>query len=162
LMPFLLITIGVIVVLDFIPTRLRVGADGVELRWLWLRRLLAYRDMASVTRYEKGKLGKRGHQTGLCFEMRSGEVRVPFRSDEGGEGAVLEERIREAMPPFYAADPSADPARLRRGKRTLREWVTALRALGAGANASHRTAPFPRERLFRIVEDPSADPTDRA
>jgi hypothetical protein len=48
------------------------------------------------------------------------------------------------------------------GTRTVSEWVTSLRAIGAGANADTRTAPFPRERLLRIVEDPTSPADDRA
>ncbi len=78
------------------------------------------------------------------------------------QGSFIVERIREALEAHRRGGLAADSAVLRRGQRDVREWVSALRALGAGANADMRTAPLPPERLFRVVEDPAASSADRA
>jgi hypothetical protein len=156
--------IAAMLVLTVARTRLDVGADGIALRWLWWRRYVGYEDIEMVTRYEKG--WGRSRTSGLSVLLRSGEeVLVPIGrrgAMDDPDIAVIEERVREAMEAFRPGGVAADAALLRRGDRGLSEWVAALRALGAGANADMRTAPVPRERLFRVVEDPACAPTDRA
>jgi hypothetical protein len=75
---------------------------------------------------------------------------------------IVEERLREARDAFRQGDRGDAAAPIRRGERGVGEWVASLRAIGTGANADMRTAPVPRENLFRIVEDPAAVATDRA
>jgi hypothetical protein len=145
------------------PTRLRVGADGLALGWLWTRRFVGYDQIEDVSRFEKG--WGRSHVCGVRLQLRTGEeVLVPVTQGDRSsqEIAVIEERIQEAMESFRRGGSAAEAALLRRGERKVTEWVAALRALGTGANADMRTAPVPRERLFRIVEDPAASPPDRA
>jgi hypothetical protein len=146
------------------PTRLSVGADGIVLRWLGRQRFIGYEDIELVTRFDRS--WGRSRIVGLSLLLRSNEqVMVPISSSnwpKAGAVDLIEERIREAMETYRTGGAAADAALLRRGERRLGEWVAALRALGAGANADMRTAPVPRERLFRIVEDPACAPTDRA
>jgi hypothetical protein len=145
------------------PTNLGVGADGIAVRWLWTRRFLGFDEMTGVTRFEKG--WGNGRVVGIRVALRSGEtVDLPTAQGNWGEGqtAVLLERIREAVETFRQGGAAADAALLRRGDRGVGEWIIALRSLGAGANADMRTAPVPRERLFRVVEDPAAPAADRA
>ncbi len=75
---------------------------------------------------------------------------------------VLTERILQALASFREGDADAAADLLRRGAHDVSAWVRALRSLGSGANADARTAPVPRERLLRIVEDPALPPQDRA
>ena len=74
----------------------------------------------------------------------------------------IEERIQEAMETYRRGDAEGDAALVRRNGRDLGAWINALRSLGAGSNADLRTAPLPRERLFRIVESPTAAAGERA
>ena len=146
-----------------VPTRLSVGADGLVLRWFGRSRFLAHGEIAGVTRYDKS--WGRSSQVGLAVRLRSGEeVLIPVAQSSWvtQEAQIIEERIREALEAFRAGDAAADAALLRRGGRELAEWIAALRAIGAGANADMRTAPVARERLFRIVESPTAGAPDRA
>ena len=76
--------------------------------------------------------------------------------------AIIQERICEAMETFRSGGAAAAGALLRRGKRPVSEWIATLRAIGAGANADMRTAPLPRENLFRIVESPTSSAAERA
>jgi hypothetical protein len=145
------------------PTRVTVGADGVVLRWLGRDRFLGYGDVDHVARFDEG-VGN-GRSVGVRIVLRSGEiVRVPLGSPtfSADDVVMLDERLCEAIAAFRAGDAAGDAALLARGERPVGEWVAALRALGAGSNADHRTAPVPRERLLRLVESPSATASERA
>ncbi len=161
--PLLVVALVAMAVLFASPTRISVGADGIALRWLWTRRFLGFDEITSVARFDKGWGNSR--ILGMRVTLRSGEV-VEIATSQGqwgdGETAIILERIREAIETYRQGGTAADTALLRRGERGVGEWITALRSLGAGANADMRTAPVPRERLFRIVEDPAAPAADRA
>jgi hypothetical protein len=157
------VAIASMITLFVMPTKLSVGADGIVLRWFFRDRFISYGDVAHVERYEKG-VGRSRH-VGLSVALRSGEeVLIPTGHAKWGdeELSIIGERIRQAMETFRSGDAAADAAMLRRGARRPAEWVAALRAIGAGANADMRTAPLPRERLFRIVESPTAPAAERA
>jgi hypothetical protein len=160
----LLLSVLATTILAAVPTRLDVGTDGVGMRWLGRSRFIGYDAIRAVTRFER----RTGRSTlaGLTLALRSGEeVSVPVNSAgwaDPHEIAAIDERIREAMDVFRTGGVAADAALLRRGDRALTDWIVALRSLGAGANADMRTAPVARERLFRILEDPSIAPVDRA
>jgi hypothetical protein len=146
------------------PTRLDVGADGIALQWLGQTRFIGYEDITVVTRFERS--WGRSRMMGIKLLLRSNdEVLIPVTTNEWGNLEslrIIEERINEGMASFREGGALADAALLKRGERALSDWVVALRSLGAGANADLRTAPVPRDRLFRIVEDPAAAPADRA
>jgi hypothetical protein len=150
-------------VLLVIPSRLRVGADGIETRWLGVRRFLPYDQMVGIVRYEKG--WGNSQVKGLRVTLRSGEeVEVPIKRGRWDDDqiAVIGERILEAKDAVERGDIAVDAALLQRRERPLGEWVAALRAIGTGANATLRTAPVPRDKLMRIVEDPKQAATARA
>jgi hypothetical protein len=156
----IILALGVLGTLAQLLTRARlaVGADGVVLSRLGRRRFIAYHDIDSVG-YEERWWGWR---CGVRVTLRSGEkVWWPMAQQDKETGAIIQERIREAME-VYAGGDGADTAQLRMGTRTVSEWITSLRAIGTGANADMRTAPFPHERLLRIVEDPTSPADDRA
>jgi hypothetical protein len=145
------------------PTKVDVGADGIALRWLWRKRFIPFGEISAVTRFERSFGNSRTGGVDLLLE--SGEsVRLPVANPRsfGDRIAALEERIEEAMDTYRKGGAESDEALLRRAGRELPAWIAGLRALGAGANADMRTAPLPRERLFRIVEDPSLGPSARA
>jgi hypothetical protein len=153
-------------VIFLMPTRLSVGADGVALRWFGRERFIPYGDVRSLSRYGGKPQARDGLQfAGVALLLRTGEsVAIPLaRATANEDGSfIVEERIREALATHHHGGLAADSAALRRGQRDVREWVAALRALGAGANADMRTAPLPPERLFRVVEDPASGSSDRA
>ncbi|MFT3768694.1 MAG: hypothetical protein QM820_24880 [Minicystis sp.] len=159
---FALGLIGLVVVM-LMPTKLSVGADGVVLRWFGRDRFIGYGEVAHVLRYDKG--WGRSRYIGVTLLLRSGEeVHLPIGQATWQDEivSIIEERLNEAMEAFHGGAAAADAALLRRGERGVSDWVTALRAIGSGANADMRTAPLPRERLFRIVESPTAPAADRA
>jgi hypothetical protein len=153
-----------VIVLMLTPSRLEVGADGIATNWLGRKRFIGYSDVESVSQYAAGSY--RARWFGLALKLRSGEeLRIPIMSGATWGTthiAIIEERIGEALESFRRGDAAAEAALLARGERELPDWIRSLRAIGAGANAAHRTAPIQPERLWRIVEDPSADATARA
>ena len=139
--------------------KLRVGVEGIQIRWLWTRRFLRYDGIEIVERFQP--FPRNAYESAaLRIVLSSGEeLRVPgnARTLE-----LLEARILEARRRSRKGDAGAVTPLLRRGDRSVGAWIGALRSLGAGANAGPRTAPVPRESLFRVVEDPSLPARDRA
>lgn len=143
-----------------VPTKIAAGADGIMLGWLWWKRFLRYGDILTVARFESG--WGNSNRKGLAIVLQSGEqIRLPISQDAEAV-AIVEERIQEAMETYRRGDAEGDAALVRRNGRDLAAWINALRSLGAGSNADLRTAPLPRERLFRIVESPTAAAGERA
>jgi hypothetical protein len=70
--------------------------------------------------------------------------------------------MREAMDTHRRGDAAGEASLLRRRGLEVSAWIRELRHLGTGASAAHRSAPVLPERLWRVVEDPSADPSARA
>jgi len=160
---FLVVPALLLAAMMVVPTRLRVGADGLEIRWMGTHRFERYDDIARVVRYEKG-FG-RSRVIGLEVSLRSGQtLRLPVqdRSWDSDQIGLVEERIREAREGLRAGDTVSDAARLERGTRGMKDWVAELQAIGAGANVTLRTAPLPKDRLLRVVEDASLRSASRA
>lgn len=101
---------------------------------------------------------------GVDLELHDGRsVRIPVTRDENDPLTVpVEERIRECLVLSRKSHVPADATEaLRRRGRPVEAWLKALRAIGSGANADHRTAPVPTETLWEIVESASSTPDDR-
>jgi hypothetical protein len=129
-----------------------IGADGILLRSAGRRRYIhhgAIEHALLVPGTDRIEL------------LLSGGERVVLTCRDGRGPATLRE-IEQAMAACAANETEADAPRLYRGGRSVRGWIAELRALGAGANAAHRVAPFADERLWRIVESPATQPTVRA
>ncbi|MFO0760280.1 MAG: hypothetical protein U0359_27610 [Byssovorax sp.] len=142
------------------PTTIIAGADGLMIQWLFWKRFVRFGDILTVARYESG--WGRSNRKGLTVVLQSGEqITLPISQDAEAV-AIVEERIQEAMETYRRGDAEGKAALVRRNGREIGEWVTQLRALGAGSNADLRTAPLPRDALFRIVESPTAEAADRA
>jgi hypothetical protein len=149
------------------PARVRVGTDGIGVRWLWSRRFLRFDEMAEIERFGRwwAPVARAPHVVGLRVALHSGkDVRLPVTLFGLGQLRLelLTERILQALGSFRRGDAEAAAHLLRRGDRSVGAWVRALRSLGSGANVDARTAPVPRDRLLRIVEDPGLPPVDRA
>jgi hypothetical protein len=143
-----------------LPTTVRVGADGVALSWPGSRRFIGYGEVERVLRYTARN--DPSYPIGVELALRTGEVlRLPAITTDGASSDLLCERIREAMETWSSGGAEGTALLYRKG-RGLAEWITALRALGAGANADMRTPPVPRDRLWRIVESPTSEGAVRA
>ncbi len=148
------------------PAWVRVGTDGIGVRWLWGRRFFHFDAMEEIDRFGKwGPFLRAPHVVGLRVVLRSGkDVRLPVVLAGLGKLRLelLTERVLQALASFREGADEAAADLLRRGDRSVGAWVRALRSLGSGANVDARTAPVPRDRLLRIVEDPSLPPLARA
>lgn len=106
-----------VVVAWLLPTRLRVGADGIAIRWLWVHRFVGYGEIEDVARYEEFH-GIGVKAVGLHIQHRSGVVRVPmgmqrwtfFGTLKTGETniALAWERMREAAITFHQRGAAAE------------------------------------------------------
>jgi hypothetical protein len=142
-----------------LPARLVIGADGISYRWLFSRRFIPYADVAAVASHADQR------EESLDIVLQSDEtLRIPVGSSllSAGSAAAIEERVDEALDAWRRGVDAGDEARLLRGARAVPDWIRALRAVGAGADAGPREAPLPRDRLWRIIEDPRADQAARA
>lgn len=152
-------------VLTAIPTKLRVGADGLYRTWLRQSRFIGYGDVARIDPYEDEGGGK-NKLAGLQLTLKSGEkLKIPVmskRSTVRDEIYILHERVAQAIETWSRGEGVAHAALVRRGGRETSQWVRALRGIGAFANADARTAPVMPEKLWRIVEDPAAPADARA
>jgi hypothetical protein len=144
--------------LALVPTRIRVGADGVATSWLGMfRKFFSYAEMTDVHPTENG----------VELALRSGKkARIATTPARPGNSALslasreaLLARLQEGREAFAQHRDAEASALVARGSRAIDEWLTALRELGS---AGYRDAALPRETLWRIAEDPTADPTARA
>jgi hypothetical protein len=144
-----------------IPSRVEVGADGLVLRWLWTRRFIPHMRIRRVDEFMTGK----DFHHGVDLTLDSGErVRIPVHQVGSNDWrtAMVLERVREAMEIAKRGLHHVDASLLQQNGRDVKGWMTALRSIGTGANASLRIAPVPSERLWHVVEDPGAEVTARA
>lgn len=150
----ILVLLYVVVALPVVlPQRVEVGHDGVFLRWLGNRRFLPFRAIEEARSTPIG--------VELLVSGRPVEIRLTYR--DGGADAdrdALLARIREGIEAHGAAARADEEALLAQGTRSREDWLAAMGALGAG-EGGYRAASIPRERLWAILESPSADPSAR-
>ncbi|MEP7126338.1 MAG: hypothetical protein ABJE95_35730 [Byssovorax sp.] len=149
--------------LYFTSTSFVVGADGIQVRWLWTRRFLGYAEIRGVG-FDGLKLAK----TGVIVELARGPaLRFPVRAVLGAgyaedEASSVVARVRDALT-LFRGQARADEVRLPdRGERPIAEWLQALRSAGNEGAVDHRTAPIATESLWHLAEDPGAEKTARA
>ncbi len=149
--------IVLLVVSHAIPTRVRVGADAIEWRWLLFRTRIAYRDLRA-TKYGEGV---------IAFDKRDG-ARVVLRSGTSGKHLEVHHRLRERIERAVRAHdraldaPQFDIVMLDRHGDSVGDWIERLRALGAPSTADYRAAPIDRSAIVATVHDTAASPARRA
>jgi hypothetical protein len=166
-----------LIVMTLVPSRVAIGTDGIAVRWFGHTRYFPRSQIIDVSAY---RVGGRRQREGIALTIEPGKtVRIPVedvrRRDGSGEKlAMMMERIREAMDldTSTAAETRARAnhrqastdivSRIRRDGRDVREWIRALRTLGAEADASHRVAAIPREALWQLVDDAASPAASRA
>lgn len=147
---YLVLSIVLVTLVTAIPSRLHIGTDGVFITWLGTKRFIGFSEI-SFAKPLDGRVDLHLKAGGL--------VRIPV----GRQVLIILARINEAMEAYRRGGATADIASLlRRGERPIEDWMTALQSIGAGANATHRTAPVAPETLWRLVEDPGSEPLARA
>ncbi len=139
-------------------TSVVVGVDGLLLRWLWVREFIATKDILDVRRFDQG-FG-RSHVRGVEVITPERAVKLPLGEDEA---AMVHQRIRDVIVLARSSTHVADDAMLlARGGLPLRDWILHLKALGAGATATLRTAAVMPERLWHVASDPGQPAQVRA
>lgn len=158
--PFAILLFALVAV---VPAAVEVGTDGLLVKWLGTRRFIPTRDIMAVWQYDEG-MG-RNHVVGAKITLKNGqEVKIPIGQVRWADdnAASLVERIREAVESHRQGDVESAAAMLARGAAPVGEWIRLLKSIGAGANATLRTAAVDAERLWKVLESPSAAPNDRA
>jgi len=149
-------------------TRLVVGPDGVHVGSFGRQRYVPYDQIEAVEPWPSvgEHRGTPMASEGLDLVLRSGE-RIGMRTiaqrvrhgDPAGD-FILDE-IRTALVSYRRRDGTRlNP--LDRAGRTAAQWLQDLRALGAGAQAGHRSAAAPTDEMWRVLEDPNASADQRA
>ncbi len=131
--------------------RVDVGGDGVLLRRLGEQRFVSYRDIAGVD----------AHAGTLTLTLRSGET-LPLTIRGSRELCdALVQRIAEARESFAPDDEGGGAeALLAPGGRAVDRWLSDVKDLAAAR--TYRETRLDEERLWRMVDDPTASPATRA
>jgi hypothetical protein len=125
--------------------RIEVGADGLLLRWLGLKRFIPYERIEHVE--------ASGSFVRITTKEGRGATVYPLADAIGLDALIA--RIEAARRTRMLPTPRAElEARLDRGERTVEEWRRHLASLED--HDGYREAALPRDELWRIVEDPSA------
>src|SRR5262249_47139974 len=95
----------------------------------------------------------------LQLTLRDGRC-VVFRTLMDACSSMFAARVKRAIAASESDEEAA--ALLRPAGAVDASHVAQLRVLGAGEDASYREARVPRERLWRLVEDPGVDGATRA
>lgn len=146
-------------------THVRIGADGIVLKWFRTQRFIPYDELQAIESYQETGI-RRNRWAGVRLRLQSGEIvtlPIAAASEVGGPRVrLVTNRLQEAFADHKRGKPVSPEARLLRGERSIEAWVRDLRRAGAGAAANHRIAPIPIEKLLEVAEDPHADPIMRA
>ena len=145
--------------------RLAVGADGIEIRSIFRRRMIPHREIAQVTRFETyGEIAP-----GFVIRLASGKTMTfDTRRERIASGNHLGDPAYDAA--FQAwltsrqheqdGKPMAAHS-LARGGRPIKEWIKALRDL-ATTRGNYRVAAVDDATLFDMLRDAAAAPEVRA
>lgn len=139
----------------FSPTKVTVGADGVSVRWLHRRRLIALSKIAAVEQMQGGVRIHRRDDRPLDLILARSAL-VPDM-----ESTRLVERIREALDAQAKVAPAPfDASILERADLPLPAWFSRLReVLSVG---TFRNVGLVADELWRVIEDAHAEPARRA
>ena len=147
-----------------LPGSVTIGADGILVDWRGEVRYVPFAAVSGASLYLEKKGGKK--IVGVFIELVSQErLRVAMGEDQFGAKDQAEKLCRgitRALERHRAAATPEEEDRLARRTLGGEAWLAKLRSMGAGANAGHREAPLPPDRLWRIVEDPTASAPSRA
>jgi hypothetical protein len=143
------------------PARLTVGADGIELAWLGMRRFVGYGDVEDVTPFQERR-GK-SRLAGLRLRLSKGgtETVILGRAETDENVISALQRLREAMATWRQGAQPAGAALLEPNGRSARDWLHDLRAAAVDASTFRNTA-LARDTLWRIAEDGAAPTLARA
>lgn len=138
-----------------LPQKVAIGEDGLLLRWAGRRRFVPFGALRAA----------RATPLGVELELtddRTVEIRLTHRADaETARRTAMLGRLEEGINTHRALAPAEDEALLARGERAVEAWIRDVSALGAADAFGYRAIAIPRERLWAVLENPSADPSAR-
>lgn len=146
---------GLVALPVVLPQKIAIGEDGVLLRWASRRRFIPFALLREA----------RATPLGVELELADDEtieIRLTQRADaEPARRSTMLERIAQGLALHRALEPAEDEALLLRGERDLEAWIHEMTVLGASDAHGYRTIAIPRERLWAVLENASADPSAR-
>lgn len=138
-----------------VPSRIRVGADGIAIQNRFDVSTYRFADVVSVSPSERG----------IELHVSGRKVPVPLVARytlgplEREARDALVERIREGIARHATTDDrAADAHRLDRGKRPIAEWIASLVAAEEG---DFRTAPLRSAELEAVLDDGASQAATR-
>jgi hypothetical protein len=156
--------------LSLIPTWVRAGADGIEIRWLGRSRFIPFSAadrLAAETRFIEPHV--RFKQT----------MSIPSRVVEHGRGVLVRHDddqtflvcdsqtvVRDLVAAVegrrakHRAAAAVDLMTIRRGAKDVGEWMASLR--GLLADGGYRGRATTEDELWTVLENPRSEPQDRA
>jgi len=146
-------------VISTIPTRVTVGADGLDVRWLRRRRFVPYRSILRVVPAfgqlrvvlaEGITLRLRGQRRSFTPQTRPDHRAMVDRLGAAIDEHLAASRVQEAV--AQLPEPGKDGA----------GWLRELEAVQVGVEGGYRRAVVDDEVLWRVVEDASLDEKTRA
>lgn len=150
--------------------RIDIGADGLTIHRYFRSRFISYRDIARA-RLSVRMSRQPGRRTAVFSHLllleHDGRPPVTIQLDSGDDSqpwttGVLD-RVQTALDAFHGRAPIDLPNELARGRRSAKEWITALRTLGSGVGSlTYRVATVEPERLLAVAESPTEPPAVRA
>jgi hypothetical protein len=142
-------------------TRVTAGADGIEIRWLWSS-FIPYSAVGGIERHAKYKtqLGSSHVETSRGVLLEHGDGSTYLICDDP-DARDLIHAVQQGWNKHRRAAAAADLAVIRRGDRSMADWMTSLRRLldQPGGYRGRATTP---DELWAILENPKTDACDRA
>jgi hypothetical protein len=160
------------ILLTSIPTKVTVGLDGVEISWLWRRRLVRFSEIRSCEVRDNGVrlVGREGKDYWLSAAWQTNHL--PSRAGRGFTSLgftsrrdyleAVGARIREAAEASRQRRSGLATDRLERAARPVAAWVRELRGLLVDRAADFREGATLPEHLWSAVEDTQAPAEIRA
>lgn len=148
------------IVLVVWPSQVKVGADGVLVRWLLIRRFIGHSEInaADLGHWRSGK----SRQYVVCIATKNGrDVVLPLprtRQDGRQQGRLLVLRLRECSIVQDDTTLAETLPQLDRNGTSPGEWFSDLRT--RARQDSYRIAAVTLDRLMLVIED-SRCPADR-
>jgi hypothetical protein len=147
-----------------VPMKVTVGGDALLAASPWRKHSLPIASIRAVelddwrvtVRHDRGTLTI---ATGNAHARRAPAKQSAAAASSRQYGALIAERIEEAMRARDAVDVGDEASLPPRGSRAATAWIADLRALHA--EAGHRARPFVPDRLWRLVRSPNVEPEVR-
>jgi hypothetical protein len=151
-----LILVGVpLIVARLKAVTVTCGEEGLNVDSAFGRRVVPFHEIVSIVGL--------GSATIIGVQTKTlGRVKLELPSIE--EAAAFVEHVQQRAGGAGATAPQGDAsiaAILARGDRDPREWLNEVRVRASPATEAYRTGQLPEDRLWSVVEDPTADPSAR-